>query len=169
MRASLLVAVLAIVAPSFFGQTTTVYTSPDRALRAVITNNPTGESLTEIRAGPERALLSRDERSADRSHGGRVDHAAWTADSQFFVASTSASGGHQPWARPIWFYSRAKNRVFELSKIGASAIGDFTLKPPDIVETTIACFGGGESRGITISLRRVESTGRLPVAPCSGQ
>lgn len=169
MRACLPAAVWVIVAPALFGQTTTVHTSPDRELRAVITNNATGESLTEVQAVPERVLLSRDERSADGTHGGRVDHAAWTADSQFFVASTSASGGHQPWARPIWFYSRSKNRIFELSKVGAAAISNFTLKAPDIVETAIACPGKGESRSIAISLHRVESTGRLPVAPCAGR
>lgn len=169
MRACLPAAVWVIVAPTMFGQTITVHTSPDRALRAVITNNATGESLTEVQAVPERVLLSRDERSADGTHGGRVDHAAWTADSQFFVVSTSATGGHQPWARPLWFYSRAKNRIFELSKGGVAAISDVTFKPPDIVETTVACLGRGESRGISISLHRVESNGRLPAAPCAGR
>ncbi len=161
--------VLVIFAPALFGQSTTVHTSPDRALRAVITNNATGESLTEVHDVPERVLLSRDERSADGTHGGRVDHAAWTADSQFIVVSTSASGGHQPWARPIWFYSRRKNRIFELSKLGAAAASDFTLKPPDIVETATTCFDGGKSRRIIIRLRSVESTGRLPFAPCVGR
>ena len=169
MRASLPAAVWVIVAPALFGQSTTAHTSPDRALRAMITNNATGESLTEVRDVQERVLLSRDERSADGTHGGRVDHAEWTVDSQFFVANTSATGGHQPWARPIWFYSRAKNHIFELSKAGASATGDFTLKRPDIVETAITCFDGGKSRRIIIRLRSVESTGRLSVAPCVGR
>jgi len=73
-------------------------------------------------------LLIRDETSSDGSHGYGVIQAAWTRASEFFVASTEAAGGHQPWTRPIWIYSRAKNKVFELTRMGATAVSDFTLK-----------------------------------------
>ena len=157
-----------------FGQTTgdqsRVYRSPDRKLRAVVVTGATGESQIDIQATPGSVLLRRDERSNDGSHGHGIDQAAWTSDSQFFVASTSASGGHQPWARPLWVYSRAKNRVFELSRFGITATTDFKLKPPDIVLTTApGCDSENTPRTIAFSLHRLVSTRRIPAAPCSNQ
>ena len=115
-------------------------------------------------------LLSRDERSSDGSHGYEVIEAAWTSDSQFFVATTESNGGHQPWARPLWVYSRSKNHIFELWKFGVSATGIFTLKTPDITEVPIlGCAGGGQSRILVFSLHRFLLTGRLPIAPCPGR
>lgn len=55
----------------------------------------------QIREASGHVRLIRDETSGDGSHGYGVVHAEWTADSQFFVVGTVASGGHQPWARPI--------------------------------------------------------------------
>src|SRR5260221_727504 len=157
-----------------YGQTTgdrsTVYKSPDRGLRAVVVTGATGESRVDIQAIPGRVLFSRDERSEDGSHGHGIVRAAWTSDSQFFVASTSASGGHQPWARPMWVYSRAKNRVFELSRFGITATTDFKLNPPDIVLTTaLGCDSENTPRTIAFSLHRLVSTRRIPAAPCSNQ
>jgi hypothetical protein len=117
--------------------------------------------------------MMRDETSPDGSHGFGVVHAAWTPDSQFFVASTMASGGHQPWGWPIWVYSRAKNQTFELTTMGATAVADFTLKPPDVIQVRILdCERGGPdlpSRSLTISLHEVAAIGRLAAAPCAPQ
>jgi hypothetical protein len=146
-------------------QTTDVLTSPDRALRAFVMTNAVGESWVEFQALPERVLLRRDDRSKDGEHGSGVVHAAWTSDSQFFVASTAASGGRQPWARPLWVYSRTSNRVIELWKLGMVATGDFTLKPPDIVETTIHCPNENRDRPYAVSLHSLLSAGRLPASP----
>jgi hypothetical protein len=152
------------------GQTTEVFTSPDHALRAVVATDAAGESRVEIRALPERVLLGRDQRSPDGAHGYCVVHAAWTPDSAFFVASTESSGGHQPWARPLWVYSRAKNRIMELSRFGVVTTGDFTIAAPDIVKTVvIACDGGASHRDLVFSLHRFLSTERLPIAPCPGR
>jgi hypothetical protein len=147
-------------------QTVRVQVSPDHALQAVVTTNATGETQVEVRTSQGRVLLTRDDRSEDGEHGGSIVHAAWTSDSQFFVASMMAAGGHQPWARPLWVYSRARNRGIELSNLGVNATGDFTLRPPDIVETTVLCAAGSQDRHYSFSLRRLLSTVRLQKAPC---
>ncbi len=165
-------ALLIVTVPSP-AQTTKVFTSPDRALRAVVRTSSTGESRVQIQGPSRRVLLIRDDTSGDGSHGYGVVHAAWTADSQFFVAGTEATGGHQPWARPIWVYSRATNRVFELGKMGATAVADFTLKPPDVIEMkALDCEDGRgdlQSRSLIVSLHQLVSTERLPTAPCPGR
>ena len=147
-----------------------VYTSPDRSIRSVIWTGPTRESRAEIQTARKHLLLIRDETSSDGSHGYGVTHAAWTPDSEFFVASAEAAGGHQPWARPIWVYSRDKNRVFELTKMGATAIGDFTMKSPGVIVVKVSdCPNGGgpQPRSLVVSLRRLVTDGGLPVRPCA--
>jgi hypothetical protein len=145
-------------------QSAKVYASPDRALRAVVTTNATAESQVEIQTPAHRVLLRRDDRSKDGEHGSGIGHAAWTADSQFFVASTEASGGHQPWARPIWVYSRATNAIVDLSKLGVAATVDFQLRPPDIIAATVNCPAG--NRPLTLSLRRLVSDGGVQKRAC---
>jgi hypothetical protein len=100
-----------------------------------------------------------------------VAHAAWTSDSQFFIAGTESPDGHQPWARPIRIYSRAKNRILDLSALGATAIADFTLKAPDMLQTQVLDCKGSKSRAmpsrpLTIHLNDLIATGRLPDPPC---
>jgi hypothetical protein len=152
------------------GDRSRVYKSPDLTMRAVVVTGATGESQVNIQAIPGRVLFSRDERSGDGSHGHGIVHAAWTSDSQFFVASTSASGGHQPWARPLWVYSRSLNRVFELWRLGVSAAAAFKLNPPDIVHTTVlGCDSENAPRPIAFSLHQLALTGRIPAAPCPSQ
>lgn len=148
-------------------QSTKVYTSPDHALQAVVTTNATGEFQVELRTSQGRVLLRQDDRSEDGEHGGGIVHAAWTADSQFFVASIVASGGHQPWARPLRVYSRARNRVLELSALGVNATGDFTLRPPDIVETTVLC--PNRDQPVKFGLHRLVLAGRLQTDPCNAR
>jgi hypothetical protein len=158
-----------VMAPSQ-AQTTKVFTSPDRGLRAVVLTGSTGESSVQIQGSAQRVLLIRDDTSGDGAHGYGVIHAEWTADSQFFVASTEAAGGHQPWAHPIWVYSRAKNRIFDLGKMGATAVADFTLKPPDVIEMSVLdcknARGDLQPRPWIVSLHQLVSAERLPTAPC---
>lgn len=161
---------ISLLATAPLSAETKAYTSPDGALRAIVVTKATGESRVEFQASAGQVLLSRDERSSDGSHGYEVIEAAWTSDSQFFVATTESNGGHQPWARPLWVYSRSKNHIFELWKFGVSATGIFTLKTPDITEVPIlGCAGGGQSRILVFSLHRFLLTGRLPIAPCPGR
>lgn len=148
---------------------TKVYSSPDGSLRAIVVTEATGESRVEIQASHEQVLLGRDERSRDGNHGHTIVEAAWTSDSQFFVASTASTGGHQPWARPLWVYSSQKNQIFELWKFGVSATGAFTLKTPDITEVPILGCAGTQSRILVFSLHRFLATGRVPIAPCPGK
>lgn len=157
---------LFVAAAMLPAQTAKVYASPDRALRAVVTTNAAGESQLEVHTPAQRVLLRRDNRSKDGEHGSGIGHASWTADSQFFVASTTNTGGHQPWARPLWVYSRAANRIIELGKLGFVATGDFILKPPDIVETTVDCPAGNQP--VVFSLHRLITVGRLPDATNGG-
>ena len=148
-------------------QTTKVFTSPDGDLRAVVWTSPAYESRVQIQGPSRHVRLTRDETSSDGSHGQGVLHAAWTADSQFFVAGTESTGGHQPWARPIWVYSRAKNRVFGLGEMGAVSVDDFTLKLPDVVEMKVLdCRNLDKPWSLIVRLHQVVSTERVPNAPC---
>ena len=171
LHVALALLVVTVLSPA---QTTKVFTSPDRALRAVVWTNPAGESRVQIEGPSRRVLLTRDETSDDGSHGQGVEQAVWTADSQFFVAGTESIGGHQPWARPIWVYSRAKNRVFDLGEMGAVSVAGFTLKPPDVIEMKIldsenVIGGDPQTRSLFVSLHQLVSTERVPNAPCTAR
>ena len=131
-------------------QAAKVYTSPDHALRAVVSTSSSGESRVVFESLRRRPVLIRD------PHGYGIAHAAWTQDSQFFVAGTQASGGHQPWAYPIWIYSRAANQVFELGKVGLTAVSDFSVRPPDVLQTRVLDC----ARPISIRLRQLIVDGR---------
>ena len=97
--------------------------SPDGQLRAVLiaiapnTNYGSEESRVEIRDRINRLLSLKDFTSTDSNHGEIIDNSEWTPDSQFFVFSTSSSGGHQPWQSPVWYYSRKEQRIRELSEL----------------------------------------------------
>lgn len=78
---------------------------------------------------------------------------------------------HQPCARPIWIYSRGKNQILELSTLGATAVADFTLKSPDVLQVSAldceqAKKGEPASRTTVISLHDLGTNGRLPNPPC---
>jgi hypothetical protein len=165
--------VLLVAALSLPAQTPKAYTSPDNALRVLVLTDRTGESRVQVQAIPQRLLLSRDGNSVDGAHGFVVYHAAWTADSQFFVASTQASGGHQPWAYPILVYSRADNEFLDLGKSGVTAVGDFTLKSADIIQVTIPeCESNRHnrpSRPLMISLHQLAKLGHLPDSACAAR
>ena len=83
-----------------------------------------GVALAMLAAGPGHVYVSPDRtlpgHRRRRQHA--ILHAAWTPDAQFFVISTEATGGHQPWARPIWIYARSTNKFFDLSALGVVAV-----------------------------------------------
>ena len=135
------------------------YWSPDRAIEALV--DQTG---IEFHASSGRTLLRDD---ASRI----IAHAAWTPDSQFFIAGTENPDGHQPWAHPIRIYSRAKNRILDLSALGATAVADFKLQSPDTLQIqALDCRRSKTvplaSRTLVISLHSLIATGRLPDPPC---
>jgi hypothetical protein len=158
---------------------TEVYSSPDGALQAIVVTEATCEAWFDFQTtSPKRILASRDERSEDGEHGRFLVKAAWTSDSQFFIASLQSTGGHQPWAYPLSIYSRSKNRVFELSKFGATAIDVFTLKAGDIIKVPILGCSGLETKPdgtvvnqptLVFDPHRFVSSGRLPVPQCPGR
>jgi len=141
-----------------------VYNSPDRALRARVHTDSHGESsvrFEDVRSGA--ILLMRDDTSSDGAHGHSVVHGAWTANSQFFVAGLESTGGHQPWAHPIWVYSRAANHVVELWKVGITVVADFQLRSPDLLQTRmLAARPNGRWAGqpLSVSLRTLLNKGR---------
>jgi hypothetical protein len=137
------------------------YWSPDHAVRVLVS-----QTRTEFQTNAGRTLLTHDDRS------GIVVHAAWTPDSQFFIAGTESSGGHQPWSHPIWIYSRAKNKILDLSALGATAITDFTLKSRDILQIKVLDCSRSKSealasRSLAVNLNDMAATGRLPNPPCA--
>ncbi len=128
--------------------------SPDRALRARVHTDANGESSVRIEDTRTGAiLLIRDDTSSDGAHGHGVVHSGWTPDSQFFVAGLESTSDHPSWARPIWVYSRATNRVVELWKIGLSVVANFTLRPPDLLQTRVlAPRSNGRRAGQALSV-----------------
>jgi hypothetical protein len=159
-----------LAAPSSARRTTAVHTSPDGMVEAVVVTESTAESWVDFQTvSPKRILLSRDERSKDGGHGWGIVKAAWTPDSQFFIASTEGTGGHQPWARPLWMYSRSNNRVFELWKFGATATDVFTLQPEGTIQVQILGCGQGNDNPehtLVFNPHRFLTTGHLPSPAC---
>jgi hypothetical protein len=139
------------------------YWSPDHAIQAVVS-----QTKVNFQTNSDRTLLAH----TDESH--IVIHAAWTPDSQFFIAGTENSSGHQPWAHPIWVYARAKNEILDLSAFGATAVADFTLQSPDVLQfKALDCkrtqTDALSSRPLVINLHDLTATGRLPNPPCPAQ
>jgi hypothetical protein len=139
------------------------YWSPDYALEALVS-----QTRINFKTNNGRTLLTYNDASRV------IAHAAWTPDSQFFVAGTENSAGHQPWAHPIWIYSRAKNEILDLSALGATAVADFTLKSPDVLQTKVLDCKRSKttplsSRPLAIDLHDLIATGRLPNPPCPAQ
>jgi len=136
------------------------YWSPDHAVKVLVR-----QTRIEFQTTSGGTLLTQD----DESHV--VVHAAWTSDSQFFIAGTESSGGHQPWAHPIWIYLRAKNQILDLSVLGATAVADFTLTAPDVLQTKVLDCSRSKtvplsSRPLVLNLHDLTTTGRLPDPPC---
>ena len=132
-----------LVGPSLhFAQEPSEYKAPDgnRVALVVPVSKTRGtwrmESIVEIRMANGALLCTRDFSSSDGQHGEAVAKAAWTADSQFFVFSTSLTGGHQPWHFPTYFYSRRLNEIRSLDAlVGPILTPEFKLLSPDLIKT----------------------------------
>jgi hypothetical protein len=130
--------------------------SPDRTLRAVIT--PVGrerkESRVEIQNSDGKVLCPQDYSSPDGEHGLGVTEDRWTPDSEFFVYSTSSSGGHQPYHSPTYFYSRRTNRVSDIEELTHRMVVDqapdseFKIVPPHSV-ALVTSSNGLDNQDIT--------------------
>ena len=131
---------------------TNVYSSPDKSLRAVILPacKKGTESRVEIRDASGKTLRWKSFASNDCEHGQGVDHAEWTADSQFLVFNVGSSGGHQPWHVGTYFYNRDENRFYGLDDYIGPVTSDFTIERRDVVKTTRLNF---ESKNETEPVR----------------
>jgi hypothetical protein len=133
--------VVLLAIPHFAGAQTTVHSSPDKSLRAVIIpagkkGNEETESRVEIRSATGETLRWKSFTSCDGEHGMEVNHADWTADSQFFVFNVDSSGGHQPWHLGTYFYNRSENRFYSLDDYIGPVTSDFTIEGRNVVKTT---------------------------------
>ena len=137
------------------------YRSPDGSLEAsVITHereNGSGESVVVIKNRKDKTLSTRNHTSPDGQHGHGVESAAWSGDSQFFIYSTSSSGGHQAGRFPIFFYSRRDGRTRPLEEyVGAIVSPQFQLYMPDIVVVRVEDANGEQER-LKIPMHKLKS------------
>ena len=140
----------AMVAFGQFGRV--IYISPDEKLRAVVipTKKVDGdfhESRVELQKASGETLALNDHSSPDREHGRGVLHAAWSPDSQFFVYSTTSSGGHVAGHFNTYVFVRSLSRFFELDEMIGCAIvdPDFMLSDSATLSGRRACGGEPES------------------------
>jgi hypothetical protein len=123
------------------------------------------ESRIQILSKYGRVLRAVDLTSEDGEHGGVVDHAEWSPDSQFFVATYSSSVGHSPSHEPALCYRRSVNKFYSLDDyIGDVASPGFFFTEPDII--TIGVVKRERDRAAsmtgypkTLSLRKVFQKG----------
>jgi len=126
-----------------------IYLSPDHALIAKIIWVPDAdheifESRVRILSKSDKVLCVKDLTSSDHNHGGVVNYAAWSPDSQFFVATYNSSGGHQPYAWDALCYRRGVNKFSELGDyIGQGGFSDgvFFFQAPDIITIYVLKWG----------------------------
>ncbi len=155
-----------LVAPSLlFAQEPRKYPSPDGSRLALVIpvskdqKYAQTESIVQIRTADGTLLCTRNFSSTDGQHGEVVAQTGWTADSQFFVFSTSFTGGHQAWHSPTYFYSRRLDKIQSLDAlVGPILTPDFKLVSPDIVKTqTWQKPGDLTPRPLTVRLSELRS------------
>jgi hypothetical protein len=135
-----------------------IYRSPDGTATVRISqlSGKCAESLIEVRSAIDHLLLHKSYSSPDCEHGMVVNRGVWTADSKFFVFNAQASGGHQPWHWPVYFYSSSVNSVRVLDNyIGPIVAPDFTIRPPHIIETRVLEMQNDLGKPITVDLMRL--------------
>ena len=159
------------VITSTWAKPPSTYPSPDGALVATVVWVPALSSqifecriIITSKSGKE--LGMKDLTSPDHDHGGVVEKAAWSPDSQFFVFTHSSSGGHSPWHVPTGCYRRWENRFESLDDfIGFVADSNFSFKPPHNLTIKVWKRGpDGETEGEigvpkSVSLSQVFGTG----------
>lgn len=150
------------------GRPSRVFDSPDHALRALVFENDARESLVKVETASGQVLAIQDSRSKDGQHGLVVEHAAWTADSHFFVVGKQSSGGHQPWTHPISVYAREKHRMLDLETKRIVVTSDFTLEKPDVIHMTVLdpCAKNGASKAFDLKLSDLLKDGLLAALSC---
>ena len=121
------------------------YISPDQALCITITSSfvegmaEAAETRVEIQSNNKRKFFrTPDDEFPDAVQKHAVVKAGWTQDSQFFVFSLSSEGRPRAWHFATFFYDRKRNQIRSLDTfIGPISNADFTLLPPEVVQTEI--------------------------------
>jgi hypothetical protein len=115
------------------------------------------ESRIEIRSSHGKLIRWKSFTSSDGEHGKAIGHAAWTSDAEFFVFSTTNTGGHQPWSWMSYFYSRRKNRFYCLDDFIGPVTSDFTLSERNVIKTTRLTFPNHkpEEEPVVVRLNRL--------------
>jgi hypothetical protein len=153
---SFIVTVLTVAASAFATPVPLTYISPDHELKGIIVpvgrdagakemNNRSDqgylleyECRVEIYTTKGEKIWSEDFSSPDQDHGRGVVFALWSPDSNYFVFSTTSSGGHHPWQFFTYAYSRRQNKLFILDSLLGEVIKQkFRIKRPDIISLTI--------------------------------
>jgi hypothetical protein len=141
--------------------------SPDGQLRAAVigAGKKGSESRVEIRTASGKLIAQASYVSSDGEHGKSVVKADWTPDSRFFVWSMENTGGHSPWHWPTSYFSRKRNRVLSLDDaVGAITDPQFTLRPPDVIQTRRKCGADIKGVSVTVSLGALRPAKRSKVA-----
>jgi len=140
MRISKITLIVVLFANIAAGQNKREFVAPNRDVRAYVVGlkhrKANSESQIKIVDQGGKVLFDTSFASMDGEHGLVVVNASWTPNSQFFVFSTSSSGGHQPWHSPTFFYSTKAKKLFYLDDlIGVITTSDFVLSGEDSLYT----------------------------------
>ena len=153
------------------------YPSPNRKYLALVIALPkaqygSGESKIELRTSNGSILCAKNYGSEDGEHGFRVEHSAWTPDSQFFVYSMSSSGGHQAWHAPIYFIWVGDFKIRSLdSYVGSITDPNFKVSSPNIIKGISSMKGDLEQKPFKVKLTELvpkEGQLRYPTNKPSG-
>ena len=147
-----------------YAETIQTHQSPNNQLMArVMSHANSQESILDIITTENASIISHnDYTSANGTNGGVIEQAKWTPDSQFFIFTTSSSGGHSPWQSLSYFYSVRDKKMYSFSDFfPAIASTDFTVASPDLITITIwtpltGKKGMDESVALTITFHLAE-------------
>jgi hypothetical protein len=159
-------AILVFLAASETSKKQEKYVSPDQALCITITSTflegipEAAETRVEIQPNKKRKFFNASTGEfPDAVQKHAVVKAGWTPDSQFFVFSLSSEGRPQAWHFATFFYDRKRNEIRSLDTfIGAISNAEFTLLPPEIVQTEI--WNGGERKLGQVHLSKLDEAKR---------
>lgn len=126
-----------------------------RVIQVSKENSKEFESRVELYSGKD-LVNSADYTSPDGRHGRIVLKIGWTGDSQFFVYSTTSSGGEMTWHMDTFFYSRKHDQFFHLDDlVGPIVESEFILESSDTLLTRKLKPSGKleESEPVTVRLK----------------
>jgi hypothetical protein len=148
-----------------------VFPSPDKKLHATmlpaeisLDATPDMESRVVIRSVDGKTLNSHNHSSPRGANGYYVDHAQWSADSQFFVYNLVSSGGHSPWSHPTMVYSVQANRFVNFSAMidGKPILSEkFQFAPPHTLTATTWKKDGAPDEPVPVTVDLADAFSKL--------